>query len=288
MDDIPEALREQTRPKKSFSPKKPSRLKPQASRLRLLAILVPIAAIAAVILGMAVSFLFRPSTTQSTPEAEINNDREQLEKYTKNPLLSQPNDSKTETPDSSSPTVSSTPEENVSSVLGHLKYTEAPISELKAIVADGSIKMRAVAANKFLQMQVDARKEGINIYPISGFRNVSQQNELFFKVKEQRGQDVNKRAEVSAPPGYSEHHTGYAVDIGDADAPSTNLNTSFEKTAAFRWLKANASRYSFEISFPEGNLQGISYEPWHWRFVGDIHSLETFYNAKNLKQPLSK
>lgn len=173
-------------------------------------------------------------------------------------------------------------------VLGHLGYEEAPASDLKAITGDGKIKMRTKAAEKFLQMQSDARKQGVMLVAISGFRTVDEQEYLFFRVKEQRNQDATKRAEVSAPPGYSEHHTGYAVDIGDGNAPATNLNINFEKTAAFQWLKANASRYSFELSFPPGNLQGVSYEPWHWRFVGDTHSLETFYRARDLKAPLQQ
>jgi zinc D-Ala-D-Ala carboxypeptidase len=133
------------------------------------------------------------------------------------------------------------------------------------------------------KMKDAAAAEGINLLPISGFRSVSDQDDLFFRVKEQRNQDVSKRAEVSAPPGHSEHHTGYAVDIGDADQQETNLDQTFENTAAFRWLAANAAQYSFELSFPRDNPQGVSYEPWHWRFVGDRNSLETFYRAQNLK-----
>jgi D-alanyl-D-alanine carboxypeptidase len=267
MDDIPEALREQTRPKKSFSPaqKQPHRKSP-AFKLRFFLLLIPIP----LILGTIVSFWFRPSNNATTnAETTIKETPKQT----------------SETSSSNSPSTSEN--NNVDSVLGHLKYEEAPASELKAIVADGSIKMRVAAANKFLEMQAAARKEGINIYSISGFRTVSQQDKLFFQVKEQRGQETSKRAEVSAPPGYSEHHTGYAVDIGDANNPSTNLKTSFAQTAAFRWLKANAPRYSFEISFPKDNPQGVSYEPWHWRFVGDIHSLETFYKARNLDKSRS-
>ena len=92
----------------------------------------------------------------------------------------------------------------------------------------------------------------------------------------------SQRAAVSAPPGYSEHHTGYAIDIGDADVPATNLSPDFENTAAFKWLRENAAYFSFELSFPRDNPQNIMYEPWHWRFVGDRHSLETFYKAREL------
>lgn len=175
------------------------------------------------------------------------------------------------------------PPENV---LGHLKYEEVEQSQLKAITNDGAIKLRIAAADKFRQMQSAARQEGIILTPISGFRSVAQQDYLFFQIKENRRQDTSKRAEVSAPPGYSEHHTGYAVDIGDGRVPATNLNTNFENTAAFKWLQKNAARYSFELSYPRDNLQGINYEPWHWRYVGDRHSLETFYKARNLAEPL--
>lgn len=182
----------------------------------------------------------------------------------------------------SSPSVVPTPEK-LENVLGHLPYQEAPQSELKAITPDGRIKMRKAAAEKFQQMQRDARAKGIILVPISGFRSVKEQEGLFFGVKAQRNQETRKRAEVSAPPGYSEHHTGYAVDIGDGRNPSANVNPSFEKTAAFRWLKANAAKYNFEISFPPNNPQGVSYESWHWRYVGDRKSLETFYKAEQLK-----
>lgn len=83
-------------------------------------------------------------------------------------------------------------------------------------------------------------------------------------------------------PGYSEHHTGYAIDIGDGARPDTHLSEAFEDTPAFRWLEKNAARFSFELSFPRHNPQGVSYEPWHWRFVGDRHSLQTFYRARQL------
>lgn len=171
-------------------------------------------------------------------------------------------------------------------ILGHLSYEEAPISELQAVTSDGRIRLRRSAAAKFREMQAAARAEGVILTPISGFRSVQDQEYLFFKIKEQRAQNTAKRAEVSAPPGYSEHHTGYAIDMGDGKVPATNLATSFENTAAFRWLRTNAARYSFELSFPKDNPQGISYEPWHWRFVGDSHSLDTFYKAKNIAEPL--
>lgn len=169
------------------------------------------------------------------------------------------------------------------SILGHFAYTEAPQSELAPISADGRIRMRTNAAQRFLEMVQAARSSGVILVPISGFRSVKEQEQLFFAIGAQRNQTPAQRAALSAPPGHSEHHTGYAVDIGDGEAPSTNLQAIFEKTQAFAWLQANAARFGFEMSFPKDNVQGVSYEPWHWRFVGDRDSLETFYKARNLK-----
>ncbi|WP_449420715.1 M15 family metallopeptidase [Phormidium nigroviride] len=177
------------------------------------------------------------------------------------------------------PVASSSPD----NLLGHLPYEEAPLSEIQAITPDGSLKLRKAAAAKYQEMANAAAAEGIYFVPISGFRSVDDQQHVFFDIKAERGQAPSKRAEVSAPPGYSEHHTGYAIDIGDASAPETNLSQSFENTIAFKWLQANAAYFSFEMSFPKNNSQGVSYEPWHWRYVGDRHSLETFYKAHSLK-----
>lgn len=169
-------------------------------------------------------------------------------------------------------------------LLGHLLYEEAPKAELEPITPDGSLMMRRAAAEKFNQMVDAAAADGISLMPLSGFRSVSEQESLFFDVKAERGEVATKRATVSAPPGYSEHHTGYAVDIGDGSSPGADLQFDFEDTTAFKWLEKNAAYYSFELSFPKNNSMGVSYEPWHWRFVGDRQSLETFYRARTRQE----
>ena len=162
-------------------------------------------------------------------------------------------------------------------LLGHKPYEEADEELLVSVVGDRSIRLRAAAAEHFADMVAAARADGIRLQPLSGFRTEEEQSFLFFEIRESRKQDLAERAAVSAPPGYSEHHTGYAIDIGDATQPGTHVSESFETTAAFKWLQDNASAYSFELSFEGGTDAAVSYEPWHWRFVGDRHSLETFY-----------
>ncbi len=186
-------------------------------------------------------------------------------------------------PAPTNPSDSATPAPEEDSLLGHRPYAEADPSTLVAIDDTGKHKLKKAAATAFVRMQDAAKADGISLLPLSTYRSIEDQQYLFFEVKSIRGQDASTRAEVSAPPGYSEHHTGYAVDIGDGTAPDTNLSVSFEETAAFQWLQENASHYSFELSFLPNNEQGITYEPWHWRFVGDQSSLETFY--KGIPQP---
>lgn len=270
MDDIPTAIRERKNPQK-----------PTSNNPVLFMGVLGLGAIAVLIIFLINSNLLANSN-QNSDSKVVKNQTTETTKTSEN----ENNDSidtdtanaETNSQDSSKPT--ETPVENV---LGHLPYEEVDISKLKPITNDGRIKLRENAAQKFLQMQKDARYNGIVLVPISGFRSVSEQEYLFFEIKAQRAQVASKRAEVSAPPGYSEHHTGYAVDIGDGKTPATNLSPSFDKTAAYKWLEKNAPRYSFELSFTPDNLQGISYEPWHWRYVGDTESLETFYKARSLE-----
>lgn len=169
-------------------------------------------------------------------------------------------------------------------LFGHHAYSEAPLNQLRTIgrASDGyEIRLREAAAKSYLKMEADAKADGVDFVVISGFRTIAEQQQLFFEISKQRNQTPAQRAKVSAPPGHSEHHTGYAMDIGDGAVPSANLSTSFEKTAAYQWLQNNAAKYGFEMSFPPNNPQGVMYEPWHWRFVGDDDSLATFYKQTN-------
>ncbi|MEM9213766.1 MAG: M15 family metallopeptidase [Cyanobacteria bacterium P01_F01_bin.150] len=166
---------------------------------------------------------------------------------------------------------------NAGEILGHKPYQEVDEDLLVPLVGDGSVRLRPSAAESFAEMVGAARADGVRLQPLSGFRTEEEQSYLFFEIRKRRRQGLAERAAVSAPPGYSEHHTGYAVDIGDATQPATNVSESFETTEAFKWLQENAASYSFEMSFAGGENDKVSYEPWHWRFVGDRHSLETFY-----------
>jgi D-alanyl-D-alanine carboxypeptidase len=167
-------------------------------------------------------------------------------------------------------------------LLGHFPYQEVAAAE-RVTVAPG-LELHRDAAAALLAMQDAARADGIELVLLSAFRSLALQKQLFFDVKSERNQSALERARVSAPPGYSEHSTGYAVDLGDGAAPQTNLSPSFEQTAAYAWLQANAARYHFVLSFPLGNAQGVNYEPWHWRYEGSAQALQVFEPAQRLNR----
>lgn len=165
-------------------------------------------------------------------------------------------------------------------LLGHFPYPEAPPRLLVAL--GPGLQLRPEAAAALIAMQQAAAGDGVDLEVLSAFRSIDLQRSLFFDVKAERNQNARTRAKVSAPPGYSEHSTGYAVDLGDGTQPQTNLSPNFENTPAYQWLSQHAGRYHFTLSFPKGNQQGVSYEPWHWRFEGSSEALQLFEPAQRL------
>jgi len=159
-------------------------------------------------------------------------------------------------------------------LLGHFPYAEADDAQLQ--ILPSGMRLRPSAAAALLAMQRAAATDGIDLVLLSAFRDRDLQSELFFEIKSERAQVASERAKVSAPPGFSEHHTGYAVDLGDGGRADTHLQRSFETTPAFRWLQEHAARHHFRLSFTEDNAQGVSYEPWHWRYEGSTEALELF------------
>jgi D-alanyl-D-alanine carboxypeptidase len=114
-------------------------------------------------------------------------------------------------------------------------------------------------------MQASAREADITLLPLSGFRSIARQAEII-RAKFAAGRSIETILGVNAPPGYSEHHTGRALDIGTPH--SLPFEEGFAETDAFIWLTANASHYGFVLSYPRDNPYGIAYEPWHWCWRG--------------------
>ena len=161
-------------------------------------------------------------------------------------------------------------------ILGHLPYNETPKEKL--VLIEPNIKVHIDMRDSLLTMREEAKKDGIYLVFLSGYRSINLQNDIFYSLKSFRNQEAAERARVSAPPGYSEHSTGFAIDIGDATQRETDFETDFENTDAFRWLKKNAAKFHFKLSFNKDNKY-IDYEPWHWRYEGSIEALKVFESS---------
>ena len=166
------------------------------------------------------------------------------------------------------------------SLLGHLPYPEANKSEL--ILFSPGIYVHKDIYENFKEMQLMAAKRGISLQLLSGYRSIELQKDIFYENKSIRNQTAVERSRDSAPPGYSEHSTGYAIDVGDGNYPDTHFEVGFEQTPAFQWMKRFASKYHFVLSFPPNNKQGVTYEPWHWRFEGTVSALREFEAANKI------
>ena len=124
------------------------------------------------------------------------------------------------------------------------------------------------AARSWQRMRQAARADGIVLEAISGYRSQAYQAGIFAR-KQARGLSVAQILTVNAAPGFSEHHSGRALDIGTPGEPAAE--ESFEATPAFDWLGRHAADFGFQLSYPRDNPHGIVYEPWHWchRHAGD-------------------
>ena len=119
----------------------------------------------------------------------------------------------------------------------------------------------ADAARAWSRMRDSASRDDVLLEAISGYRSHAYQLGIFER-KRARGLGIADILAVNAAPGYSEHHSGRALDIGTPGEPAAE--ESFEGTAAFSWLAANAAGFGFTMSYPRDNPHGIVYEPWHW------------------------
>lgn len=128
-------------------------------------------------------------------------------------------------------------------------------------------RLRAQAADAYKQFAKAAKAAGVNILPISGYRSFSEQASLYDSYVRQYGQATADT--LAARPGYSEHQTGLAMDIGNASGICALL-ACFANTPAGQWAAEHGWEYGFIIRYPAGAgaTTGYTYEPWHLRYVG--------------------
>ena len=134
-------------------------------------------------------------------------------------------------------------------------------------------ELRRIVINPLVAMITDMQAAGLKPFVISGYRSYSAQAIAREKWLEKEPERVNV---LSAPPGFSEHQLGTVVDFGSPELPEivgqedVEFHTYFYKTSEGLWLKDNAHRYGFTLSYPFEAMEttGFFYEPWHYRYVG--------------------
>ncbi|GAA6396158.1 M15 family metallopeptidase [Solibaculum mannosilyticum] len=150
------------------------------------------------------------------------------------------------------------------------------IPELSTIESGGSGKfyLDSRAADDFDAMMAAAKKDGMNLYVSSSYRTPAYQKNLFEKrVKaamangESRAEAENTVAKETARPGTSDHMLGLAVDFN-------GVKNAFKDTKEYDWLIEHCAEYGFILRYPEDkvDITKVSYEPWHYRYVGKEHA----------------
>ena len=152
-------------------------------------------------------------------------------------------------------------------------------TDLRVVNATGNRThyLRDCAASALESMFAAAAQEGITLVTCSSYRSASYQASLYNNYVAMYGTATADT--ISARPGYSDHQTGLAADIGDHDQ-ATVFTQAMENTVEGQWLYAHAHEYGFILRYPKGKewITGYSFEPWHYRYVG-VDYATAIYNV---------
>lgn len=170
------------------------------------------------------------------------------------------------------------------------KLPDGYVPKLAEAVKGSGVKLDYRVAPHYQEMYNAAKKDGITLTPVSGYRSYQRQKNNFDnEIKSQMSKGMNKvdatikASQIRLLPGTSEHNAGLAMDI-------CSLSTSFENTKEFRWLQAHAHEYGFIMRYPKDktNVTKITYEPWHYRYVGKDIAKQLKSSGQVLEEYLGK
>ncbi|RYZ93295.1 MAG: D-alanyl-D-alanine carboxypeptidase family protein [Proteobacteria bacterium] len=142
---------------------------------------------------------------------------------------------------------------------------QAKLDELEVVDLDFAGRpfvLTSRAAEAWRNLVAAASFDDVRIMPASGFRSYLYQQKLIEK-RLAEGEALDGVLMSNVLPGFSEHHTGQAVDI--CSEPMVGEDR-FQETDAFAWMTANGHSFGFTLSYPANNGQGLIFEPWHWLF----------------------
>lgn len=135
--------------------------------------------------------------------------------------------------------------------------------------------LHPAARKAWNRMKKSALEDRIDLQIISAYRSLDYQKQLINNKLDKRV-DIKDILNVNTLPGFSEHHTGCAIDIGSVDEPV--LEEAFDQSNAFKWLTENAKNFGFKMTYPKGNTTGICYEPWHWCYKPSLNLPQKYYS----------
>lgn len=147
-------------------------------------------------------------------------------------------------------------------------YVPPDLVEITGVPATRSgMKIRSIVLPYLKKMVDDAKAQGLILLVLSPYRSYQEQESVYNQEVVLNGQAQADR--TVAKPGHSEHQMGTTVDFTSPSAGYT-LSEAFGETPEGRWLKENAHRYGFVMSYPKGKeaITGYAYEPWHFRYIG--------------------
>lgn len=147
-------------------------------------------------------------------------------------------------------------------------------------INNNEYKINKIVSKDLLALITNAYKDRIELHINSAYRSQQEQTELEEEMQILYGE--TRSAELVARPGHSEHHLGTAIDFTSPEV-GTETAATFGDTKAYMWLLENAWEYGFALSYPQNKatVTGYTYEPWHWRYIGRMHS-QIFREYENL------
>ena len=151
------------------------------------------------------------------------------------------------------------------------------------VVIEDNFTFDARAAQALTEMLEAGRAAGYSLRIVSTYRTVERSDYLYTsKVSEYQALGYSEEdaaveaARWVAPPRQSEHNAGLAIDVvsRDYDQVYGDLMHEFEDFPAFTWLSEHCAEFGFILRYPEDKpeITGITYEPWHYRYVGVEHA----------------
>jgi D-alanyl-D-alanine carboxypeptidase len=131
----------------------------------------------------------------------------------------------------------------------------------------GTNQLKQKAIDALVELVMEARKDGIDLSVASAYRSYQKQKDVYNYYLKKYKYNYDYIDKFSARPGHSEHQLATTVDFSTSSV-GDRVGDAFNSTDAAKWLKDNANKFGFYMSYPEGSEQinGYKYESWHYRY----------------------